>query len=310
MKNITINKSKIKHYLKDTDLTPKQIEHLLKLSAEIKKHPELFSSKLKNKTVALLFEKASLRTKFTLQIGIAEMGGYSVINDGKIPDREPIKDIARNLERWVDIVVARVYSQDTLEELANYSKVPVVNALSDLYHPCQVLADMLTLKEHFGYLRGLKLAFVGDGNNVANSLMLASARLGINFRIATPKEYAPNNAMVQKAKNLNKKSKGALLITNNTDKAVKNADIIYTDTWVSMGEEKEADIRRKIFADYKVTEQMFKSASKNAVFMHCLPKHPNEEVSDEIFESRRSLVFEQAENRLHTIKALLDFLVG
>ena len=298
------------HYLKDTDLTSKEIEHLLKVSAEMKKHPELFNARLKNKTVALLFEKASLRTKFTLQIGIAEMGGYSVLNDGKIPDRESLGDIARNLERWVDVIVARVYSQATLEELTNYSKVPVVNALSDLYHPCQVLADMLTLQEHFGHLRGLHLAFVGDGNNVANSLMLASASLGINFHIATPKEYMPNQEIVKKAQSLNKKSKGTLLVTNSIEKAVKNADIIYTDTWISMGDEKEADIRRRIFSHYKVTEQMFKLANKSAVFMHCLPKHRNEEVAEEVFESKRSLVFEQAENRLHTIKALLDFLVN
>lgn len=310
MKNITINKSKIKNFLKDTDLTSKEIEHLLKVSAEIKKHPELFSSRLKNKTVALLFEKASLRTKFTLQIGINEMGGYSVINDGKIPDREPIGDIARNLERWVDIVVARVYSQATLEELTNYSKIPIVNALSDKYHPCQALADMLTLQEHFGHLQGLKLAFVGDGNNVANSLMLTSASLGINFRIATPEGYEPDKNIIKKARSLNKKSKGTLLVTNSIEKAVRGVDVIYTDTWVSMGEEAEADIRRRIFAGHKVTNQMFKLAKKDAVFMHCLPKHPNEEVAEEVFESKRSLVFEQAENRLHTIKALLAFLVS
>ncbi|MFI5206369.1 MAG: ornithine carbamoyltransferase, partial [Candidatus Paceibacterales bacterium] len=209
-----------------------------------------------------------------------------------------------------DIIVARVYSQTTLEELARYTKIPVVNALSDLYHPCQVLADMLTLKEHFGHLRGLKLAFVGDGNNVANSLMLASASFGLNFRIATPKEYEPDKAVVKKAQSLNKKSRGTLLVTNNIKRAVKNADIIYTDTWISMGEEKEADVRRRVFSDYKVTKEMFKLANKKAVFMHCLPKHPNEEVAEEVFESPRSLVFEQAENRLHTIKALLQFLIS
>ena len=238
------------------------------------------------------------------------MGGYSVLNDGRIPDREPIGDIARNLERWTDIIVARVYAHSTLEELKNYSKVPVVNALSDLYHPCQVLADMLTLEEHFGSLRGLKLAFVGDGNNVANSLMLTCASLGLHFRIATPKGYEANPKVIKEAQNLNKKSKGTLLVTNNIENAVRGADVIYTDTWVSMGQEKEADTRRRIFAPYKVTEQMFKLANRGTVFMHCLPKHPNEEVTEDIFESKRSLVFEQAENRLHTIKALLNFLVN
>src|SRR3989338_4834503 len=179
-------------FLKDTDLNKEQVEYLLDMSGKIKKQPQTFKSTLPGKTVALLFDKASLRTKFTLQIGIHEMGGYSVINEGKIPDREPIADIARNLERLADIIVARVYAQATLEELTNYSKIPVVNALSDKYHPCQALADMLTLKEHFGRLQGLKLAFVGDDNNVANSLMLTSASLGINFRIATPEGYEPD----------------------------------------------------------------------------------------------------------------------
>ncbi len=298
-----------KNYLKDTDFTPKEIEHLLAVSAEIKKYPERFISKLKNKTVALLFEKASLRTKFTLQIGVEEMGGFSVLNDGKIPDREPIQDITRNLERWVDIIVARVYSQSTLEEIARYTSLPVVNALSDVYHPCQAMADMLTLQEHFGKLRGLNLAFVGDGNNVANSLMLICASLGLNFRITTPAGYEPDSSVVKKAQALNKKSKGTLLITNNIDKAVRGADAIYTDTWVSMGEEAEADIRRRDFAKYKVTSQMFKLAKANAIFMHCLPKHPNEEVTEDVFESKRSLVFEQAENRLHTVKAILQYLV-
>src|SRR3989344_8934937 len=297
------------HYLKDTDLTPAQIKQVLALSAEVKKYPARFASRLKNKTVALLFEKASLRTKFTLQIGVAEMGGYSVLNDGRIPDREPIGDIARNLERWTDIIVARVYAHSTLEELKNYSKVPVVNALSNLYHPCQVLADMLTLKEQFGDLRKLKLAFVGDGNNVANSLMLTGASLGIDFRIATPKNYEPDQNVIKKAQSLNLKSGGSLLVTNEIKKAVKGADAIYTDTWVSMGQEHEADVRRRDFKNFKVTEKMFKFAGKNAVFMHCLPKHPNEEVEEEVFESKRSLVFEQAENRLHTIKALLAFFI-
>lgn len=296
-------------FLKDTDLNKEQVEYLLDMSGKIKKQPQKFKSTLKGKTVALLFEKASLRTKFTLQIGIHEMGGYSVINEGKIPDREPIADIARNLERWADIIVARVYAQSTLEELAFYARVPVVNALSNLYHPCQVLADMLTLKEQFGDLRKLKLAFVGDGNNVANSLMLTGASLGIDFRIATPKNYEPDQNVIKKAQSLNLKSGGSLLVTNEIKKAVKGADAIYTDTWVSMGQEHEADVRRRDFKNFKVTEKMFKFAGKNAVFMHCLPKHPNEEVEEEVFESKRSLVFEQAENRLHTIKALLAFFI-
>lgn len=296
-------------YLKDTDFSRQQLEEILDLSADIKKRPKAYGAALKGKTVALLFEKASLRTKFTLQIGVSQMGGFTVLNDGKIPDREPIADIARNLERWVDVIVARVYSQATLEELAACSKVPVVNALSNLFHPCQILADMLSLKERFGHLAGLKLAFVGDGNNVSNSLMLTCASVGLDFRIATPKNYGPDPALVKKAGALKAKSRGQLLVTSDPNKAVKGADVIYTDTWVSMGQEGEAAIRRRDFKGYQVTESMFKSAAKDAVFMHCLPKHPNEEVTDQVFESKRSLVFEQAENRLHTIKALLAFLI-
>lgn len=300
---------KAKDYLKDDDLSANQINQILELSLDIKKHPAAYSSALKGKTVALLFEKASLRTKFTLEIGIRQLGGYSVLNDGKIPDREPIADIARNLERWVDLVAARVYSHSTLEEFSRYCRVPVVNALSDSFHPCQVLADMLTLKEKFGDLRKVKLAFVGDGNNVCNSLLLTAVALGLDFRVAAPKKYQPSEQIIKTAQQLKAKSKGRLLVTDNINAALKGADAIYTDTWVSMGQEKQAAVRRRDFKVFKVTEEMFKSAEKHAVFMHCLPKHPGEEVSDEVFESKRSLVFEQAENRLHTIKALLVYLM-
>jgi ornithine carbamoyltransferase len=296
------------NYLKDDDFSPKQIKEVLELSARVKAEPQAFSQVLQGKVVALLFEKASLRTKFTLQIGIEQLGGYSVLNDGKIPDREPIADIARNLERWVNMVVARVYAHATLEELAKNCSKPVVNALSDLYHPCQILADMLTLQEKFGDFKKIKLAFVGDGNNVCNSLVLTGMALGLDMRVATPKNYAPDKAVINRAGKSKAKNLGKLLITNNINKAVKGVDVIYTDTWVSMGQEAEADVRRKAFKGFQVTEEMFKLAKKSAVFMHCLPKHPNEEVADEIFESSRSLVFEQAENRLHTIKGLLIYL--
>jgi ornithine carbamoyltransferase len=298
------------NYLKDSDFTPKQIKEILALSVKVKTEPKVFSQVLKGKTVALLFEKASLRTKFTLQIGIEQLGGYSVLNDGKIPDREPIADIARNLERWVDLVVARVYAHATLEELAKNCSKPVVNALSDMYHPCQILADMLTLQERFGSLKGIKLAFVGDGNNVCNSLILTGMALGLDMRVVTPKKYEPHQDIIIHARKLKAHSQGKLFITSNIRQAVKGADVIYTDTWVSMGQEAEADVRRKAFKGFQVTETMFKLAKKSAVFMHCLPKHPNEEVADEVFESTRSLVFEQAENRLHTIKGLLIYLAS
>lgn len=298
-----------KHFLKDTDLTAAEVREVLALSADIKQHPEKFRATLNNKTAALLFEKLSLRTKFTLQIGVHQMGGFTVVNDGRIPDREPVKDIARNLARWVNVVVARVYSQEVLEDLAGSSPIPVVNALSDRYHPCQILADMLTLQEHFGKLAGLKLAFIGDGNNVANSLMLTCARLGVNFAIATPPGFAPDAALVKKAASFAKTSRSRFLVTNSPQEAAKGADAVYTDTWVSMGQEGETEKRLVQFKNYQVNNDLFRHAKKHAVFMHCLPKHPDQEVSQEVFESKRSVVFEQAENRLHTIKGLLVFLM-
>ncbi len=305
-----IKNNRVRHYLADTDLEPGEILKVLALAAKIKKQPQKYRAAFKNKTVALLFEKLSLRTKFTLQIGVHEMGGFTVVNDGRIPDREPVADIARNLTRWVDLVAARVYSHSVLEDLARHSEVPVVNALSDLYHPCQILADMLTLKEHFGDLKKIKIAFVGDGNNVANSLILASGSLGLNMAIATPKGYEPRRQIIARAEILNNKSGGKFSATHNIAEAVKNADVIYTDTWVSMGDEKDAAKRREDFKNFQVTTKTFKQAKPNAMFMHCLPKHPNEEVAEEVFESARSLVFEQAENRLHAIKALLFYLLS
>jgi ornithine carbamoyltransferase len=238
-----------------------------------------------------------------------QLGGDSNLNNGIIGEREPLQDVARNLDRWTQGIVARVFAQATVDELARWSKVPVVNALSDVYHPCQALADMLTLREHFGALAGLNLTFVGDGNNVAHSLMLSAIRLGVNFSLATPPGYEANPEVVSKATELAAVSGACLRIGTNPEEAVAGANAIYTDVWASMGTEHEAEKRRKEFRAYQVTETLFGLAAPDAIFMHCLPAHRGEEVTDEVIESPQSAVFDQAENRLHTQKALLLMLL-
>jgi len=233
------------------------------------------------------------------------LGGDAVFSNGRIAEREPLKDVARNLDRWTHAIVARVFRQQTIEELARWSAVPVINALSDLYHPCQALADVFTLKERFGELRGLKLAFVGDGNNVAHSLMLTAPRLGVHLAVATPPAYAPQAEIAATAAGLAAASGAELTLTTDPAEALEGADAVYTDVWTSMGFEQQAGERRRVFQPYQVNGALFDQARPDAIFLHCLPAKRGEEVTEEVIESPRSLVFEQAENRLHTQKALL-----
>ncbi len=291
--------------LRDLDLTDDELLYLLDLAAEVKHSPGDYSQALRGKYISLLFEKPSLRTRLTFELAIQQLGGGSVSCEGPIGGREPLKDVARNLERWVQGIVARTFSQSTVEELAQWASIPVINALTDVYHPCQALADMLTLREQFGDLRGLKLTFVGDGNNVAHSLMLSAARLGMDFAIATPKGYEPSAEIVSQAEGLAATTGSALTITTDPQEAIDGAHGVYTDVWVSMGQEKEAAKRRKIFQDYQVNADLFSLARPDAVFMHCLPAKREEETTDAVIESPRSVVFDQAENRLHAQKALL-----
>ena len=297
-------------FTRDLDLTRDELFALLDLAVEVKRSPELYRAHLAGKSIALLFEKPSLRTRLTFELAVQQLGGSVVTVEGPIGQREPLKDVARNLDRWVHAIVARTFSQDTIEELAHWSSVPVINALSDLYHPCQVLADVLTLKERFGDFAGLKLAFCGDGNNVAHSLMLTCARLGIDFAIATPHGYEPNPEIVAQADGLAAVSGSTLLLTDNPAEAVDGAHAVYTDVWTSMGQEKEAARRRKAFADYQVNDELFALARPDAIFMHCLPAHREEEVTDSVIEHSRSVVFDQAENRLHAQKALLLMMMA
>jgi ornithine carbamoyltransferase len=289
----------------DLDVTAEQLDGLLSLTQQVKGSRQRYATALKGRYIALLFEKPSLRTRMTFELAVKQLGGDCVTQIGPIGDREPLKDVARNLARWTDLIVARTFAQETVDELARWSGVPVINALSDLYHPCQAFADMVTLKEQFGRLNGLKVAYVGDGNNVAHSLMLSCARLGVHFSIATPSGYQPNVNIVEEAAEYAAENDVRLEFTTDPAEAVAGANAVYTDVWVSMGQEDETDHRKQVFEAYQVNEQLMAKAASNAVFMHCLPAKRGLEVTDEVIESSRSVVFDQAENRLHTQKALL-----
>jgi ornithine carbamoyltransferase len=295
--------------LRDLDLSIHELRSLLDLAASVKRSPRDYAHSLDGKSIALLFEKPSLRTRLTFDLAIKQLGGDSLFTEGPVGVREPLKDVARNLDRWVNGIVARVFSQTTIEDLARWSSVPVINALSDLFHPCQALADMQTIRERFGALGGLKLAFVGDGNNVAHSLMLCAPRLGMDFALACPPGYLPNPDIVAQARGLAAAAGVSLQITHSAQEALAGAHAVYTDVWASMGQEQEGAIRRKAFRDYQVNDALFALARPDAIFMHCLPAKRGEEVSDSIMESGRSAVFDQAENRLHAQKALLLMLL-
>jgi ornithine carbamoyltransferase len=291
--------------LRDLDLTHDELLYLLDLAADLKASPREYARVLQGKSIALLFEKPSLRTKLTFELAIKQLGGDSAFLEGPIGVREPLKDIARNLDRWFNGLVARVFAQKTVEDLAEWSSAPVINALSDLYHPCQALADVLTVRERFGRFSGLKMAFIGDGNNVAQSLMLTSLRLGMNFTLACPAGYEPNPDIVDQAQGLAAVAGAILTVTENPEAALEGAHAVYTDVWASMGQEHEAILRKKAFAAYQVNERLFGLASRDAIFMHCLPAKRGEETTDGVIENPRSAVFDQAENRLHAQKALL-----
>ena len=306
----TLPKIGVSDFIRDLDLAQDELLALLDLTQQVKSNPARFSKALNGQYLSLLFEKPSLRTRVTFELAIKQLGGDAVLSTGPIGDREPLKDVARNLDRWTNAIVARTFSHQTIEDLAHWSRVPVINALTDRFHPCQALADIFTLQEKFGDLRGLKLAFVGDGNNVAHSLMLSSLRMGMNFAIATPRGYEPDAEIVAQAEALAAVSGAQLMITRNPADAVRSAHGVYTDVWTSMGQENERRKRLSDFAKYQVNVALLAEASADAVFLHCLPAKRGEEVTDEVIESPQSAVFDQAENRLHVQKALLLMLIG
>ena len=305
-----------KDFLSVLDLEPSELERCLDLAGRMKAGRPLgrrapSASALDGRHVALLFEKASLRTRSTFEIGVRELGGHVVAlqADVALGDREPVEDVARNLERWVDAAVIRTFSQRVLREFATSApKLHVINALSDDEHPCQALADMLTLRERWGALRGRTIAYVGDGNNVAVSLAHAATMLGAHVHIASPDGYQLPHVAVEQATSVARHGARLRLFTDPAD-AVMGADAVYTDTWISMGKEAEADVRRQALAPYQVNDTLMSLARPGALFMHCLPAHRGEEVTSDVFESAVSVVFDQAENRLHCQKALLTMLL-
>jgi ornithine carbamoyltransferase len=315
MVNATLTRRK--DFLSILDLDAPELERCLQLAAQLKADRSLgrlapTADALNGRHVGMLFDKPSLRTRTTFEIAIRELGGHPVAlqPDVALGHREPVADVARNLERWIDAVVIRTFSQHLLQEFAaSAPRLHVVNALTDQEHPCQALADCLTLQERIGPLRGRTIAYVGDGNNVATSLVHAASMLGVHVHIASPEPYQLPHAVVQQATAVARHGARLRLFTDAAD-AVAGADAVYTDTWTSMGQEAEAEIRRRVFAGYQVNEDLMSLARPGALFMHCLPAHRGEEVTADVFESEASVVFEQAENRLHGQKALLLMLLA
>jgi ornithine carbamoyltransferase len=295
------------------DLGPQGVEAVLHLAELMKSRPSVFQRSLAGKQMVMFFEKPSLRTRLTFEAGMSSLGGTTMFVDqtqSRLDARESLSDIAHNLERWVDVIVLRTFAQETIEGMARFASIPVINALSDLEHPCQALADYLTLQERFGNLKNITLAYVGDGNNVAHSLLLTCACLGSSIRIATPKGYEPNAKIVDDARKIAKQTGAHLEFLTEPNAAVAGVDAVYTDSWASMGQEHEAEQRTAIFQPYQVNEELMAKAAPHAAFMHCLPAHRGEEVTNDVMDSENSVIFEQAENRLHAQKAILYLLLG
>ncbi len=295
------------------DLEPAEILQLFDLTAVLKRKPASFRGLLAGKQMVMFFEKPSLRTRLTFEAGMDSLGGSTFFVDqtaSRLNARESLYDIAHNLERWIDIIVLRTFSHAVVEEMATYSSVPVINALSELEHPCQALADFFTLQEHYGDLKRIHFAYVGDGNNMAHSLLLAGASVGAKVSIATPERYPLSPVILTMAKAIAEETKATLRILNDPRKAVAGADAVYTDAWASMGHEAEAEERAAIFAPFQVNAALMQLAKPNALFMHCLPAHRGQEVTDQVIDSVNSVVFDQAENRLHIQKAILVWLLG
>ncbi len=299
-----------RHLLDSADLTPTEIGFLLETALELKRRPRRL---LEGQHLALLFEKPSLRTRVSFQVGMHHLGGetlYLAPQEVGLGEREAIKDVARVLARYVDIVAVRTFGQGIIEEYARFSDIPVVNALTDEQHPCQALADLLTLRERFGDPRGRSLAFIGDGNNVSSSLIVTAASIGMDVRLAVPNGYRPPEAVTTEAQVRAEANGGAFLLTDDPEEAAAGADALYTDTWISMGQEREAEQRRIDFVGYRLDEELIARTAPNALIMHDLPAHRGEEITDAAMESPNSIIFDQAENRVWAQAAAVAFLLG
>lgn len=295
------------------DLTLYEFNQILDMTEEIKKNPQRFQKKMKNKILAMIFEKPSLRTRMTFEVGMLDLGGEAIYlspSDIQLGKRENVSDVGKNLERWVDGIMIRTFDHQNVIKLAQASRIPVINALTDLLHPCQAMADFFTLREKKGTLARLKLAFLGDGNNVCHSLMFAAAKAGSQMAMATPPGYEPDGDILRQAEEESKETGGRFQITNDPHQAAEDADVIYTDVWASMGQEAEQEKRTQIFAPFQVNTEAMRLAKRDALFMHCLPAHRGEEVTDEVIDSAQSVVFDQAENRLHVQKIIMLLLLG
>ena len=295
------------------DLSVSEIAAVLELAHAVKAQPEDFRHALDAKQMVMFFEKASLRTRLTFEAAMNTLGGNAIFVDqtkSPLGEREAIPDVAHNLERWMQVIVLRTYAHDTVTEMAAHANVPVINALSDLEHPCQALADFMTLEERFGTVEGLRFTYVGDGNNVCHSLMLAGALLGAHVTVATPKGFEPDLDIIHKAIEIAEGTGGTITLTHDAGKAAEGADAIYTDVCTSMGQEHEAARRAPIFKPFQVNEELMSKAQPSAVFMHCLPAHRNAEVTDAVLDGPQSVVFDQAENRMHAQKAVTLMLLG
>lgn len=298
-----------KDFVSIADLTIDEIDEIFRLSAHLKKEGKEGKEHhlLKNRTLAMIFEKPSLRTRVTFETGMVQLGGHAIYlgpKDIQLGERESIPDCARNLSRWVDCIMARTFTHSTVLELSENATIPVINALSDKEHPCQILADFFTILEHKGRLDGLNIAYIGDSNNVCNSIILFSSIYGLNLRIASPKGYEPHTSILNEANKI-QTATFELMVFNKPESAVKDADVIYTDVWASMGQEDEKVKRLKIFEDFQVNTDLVSKAKKDVIVMHCLPAHRGEEITDEVIDGPHSVVLDEAENRLHTEKAIL-----
>jgi ornithine carbamoyltransferase len=293
------------------DLTKKDFEHLLQRASELKKRHQkgMLDLPLVGKSLGLIFEKPSTRTRVSFETAMIQLGGSPIFisaKDTQIVRDEPVRDTARVLSRYIDAVAIRTFSQDLLRGFAEFSDIPVINALTDLYHPCQVLSDLLTVIEHKGGYDNQKIAWIGDGNNVAHSWINAAAVIGLDLTLACPKGYEPNREILEKALSL---KCGKINVTNNPLEAIKGADIVYTDVWASMGQEREQSIRKNVFGPFQVNAELIREASDDAIIMHCLPAHREEEISEDVLEGPQSVIWDQAENKMHMHKAILEILI-
>jgi ornithine carbamoyltransferase len=304
----------MKHFLELADWQRSELEHLLNLATHLKLEWQSGGNKpvLKNKILGMIFQKPSLRTRVSFEVGMKHLGGSAIVlgpDDIGLGKRESIADVARVLSGYVDGIMARVFAHDHVTGLAEWATVPVINGLSDDYHPCQIMADLLTIKEHYGTLDTIKIAYIGDGNNVAASLLYGAAHFGMDYAIATPEGYELPTAVLEKGASLAEHTSTTIEACTHPEQAVKDADVIYTDTWVSMGQEDEAAERREIFGAYQVNETLLRATGKPSIVMHCLPAHRGDEITDDVADGSQSVIFQQAENRLHAQKALLVHLL-